>query len=69
MTKRNGVYFYEMWVGKGKQVKTIEKPDEATQRDGDGDIDMNKKIMQVDFRFNSPGLSSNENQILCFLIF
>ena len=49
MTKRNGVYFYEMWVRKGSKAKTTDdKPRNNTpSTDADGDIDMNKRIMQV----------------------
>ena len=48
MTKRNGVYFYEMWVRKNKTNKhKDDKTGETMRTDVDGDVDMTKRIMQV----------------------
>ena len=49
MAKRNGVYFYEMWVKKGPKAKGSESKTNNTTptTDADGDVDMNMKIMQV----------------------
>ena len=48
MTKRNGVYFYELGVRKAMKDKTTDgKTTENPKQDSDGDVEMNKKIMQV----------------------
>ena len=49
MTKRNGVYFYEMWVKKAAKNKTTDNKvkEHSQSTDADGDVDMNKKLMQI----------------------
>ena len=50
MTKRNGVYSYEMWLKKSKKATGTTDQSKNTPRqstDADGDVEMNQRIMQV----------------------